>query len=145
MLVDLVLLNLQDFDVILRMDWLASYHAFVDCFGKKVIFSISGQLEFSFEGKHADRPLRMISTLQASSLLRKDYQGFLAYVVSDENDLKLEDIPVARDFPDIFLDNLPGLPLEMEVEFTIDLCETKVWLILILMITKQGLELMIIF
>ena len=33
----------------------------------------------------------------------------------------------------------------VDSDFTSDLCETKVWLILILMITKQGLELMIIF
>ena len=32
--IDLVLLDLQDFDMILGMDWLASYHAFIDCFGK---------------------------------------------------------------------------------------------------------------
>ena len=31
MLVDIVLLNLQDFDVILGMDWLASYHVSIDC------------------------------------------------------------------------------------------------------------------
>ena len=42
MTVDLVLFDLQDFDVILGMDWLASYHASVDCFGKRVIFSIPG-------------------------------------------------------------------------------------------------------
>ena len=59
--VDLVLLNLQDFDVILRMDWLASYHASIVCFGKRVIFSIPGQPEFNFVGKHADKPLHMIS------------------------------------------------------------------------------------
>ena len=29
--VDIVLLNLQDFDVILGMDWLASYHVSIDC------------------------------------------------------------------------------------------------------------------
>ena len=67
MLVDLVLLDLQDFNVILRMDWLASYHASIDCFGKMVIFSIPGQPEFGFEGKHVDRPLRLISTLRANS------------------------------------------------------------------------------
>ncbi|RVX01727.1 Cathepsin D [Vitis vinifera] len=48
-------------------------------------------------------------------------KGFLAYVVSNENDLKLEDIPVVRNFPDVFLDDLSGLPPEREVEFTIDL------------------------
>ena len=103
------------------MDWLASYHASIDCFRKNVIFSIPSQPEFNFEGKHTDRSLCMISALQASSLLRKGFQGFLAYVVSNESDLKLEDIPVVRDFPDVFPDELFGLPPEMEVEFTIDL------------------------
>ena len=40
--VDLVLLDLQDFDVILGMNWLTSYHASINCFGKMVIFSIPG-------------------------------------------------------------------------------------------------------
>ena len=48
MTVDLVLLDLQDFDVILGMDWLASYHALVDCFGKRVTFNIPGQPDFQF-------------------------------------------------------------------------------------------------
>ena len=118
MTVDLVLLGLQDFDVILGMDWLASYHAFVDCFGKRVTFIISGQPKFSFEGKHVDRPLCMISALRASSLFRKGCQGFLAYVVNEGNDLKLEDIPIAKDYPDVFPKDLPGLPLKKEVVFT---------------------------
>ena len=63
MTVDLVLLDLQDFDVILGMDWLAPYHASIDCFGKRVTFSILGQPDFCFEGKHVDKPLHMISTL----------------------------------------------------------------------------------
>ena len=86
MLIDLVFLDLQDFDVILGMDWLASYHASVDCFGKRVTFRIPSQPKFSFEGKHVDRPLHMISALQASYLLRKGCQGFLAYVENEEND-----------------------------------------------------------
>ena len=63
----------------------------------------------------------MISALRASSLLRKGCEGFLAYVVSNESDLKLEDIPIVRDFLDVFPDELSGLPPEREVEFTIDL------------------------
>ncbi|RVX13137.1 hypothetical protein CK203_018085 [Vitis vinifera] len=47
-------------------------------------------------------------------------QGFLAYVVNKENDLKLEDIPIVRDYPNVFPDDLPGLPPKREVEFTID-------------------------
>ncbi|WKA07645.1 hypothetical protein VitviT2T_025440 [Vitis vinifera] len=119
--IDLVLLDLQDFDVILGMDWLASYHASVDCFEKRVTFSIPGQPKFSFEGKHVDRPLHMISALRASSLLKKGCQGFLASVMSNESDLKLEDIPIVREYLDVFPEDLPGLPPEREVEFTIDL------------------------
>ena len=90
MAIDLVFLDLQDFDVILGMDRLTSYHASIDCFGKRVTFSIPSQPNFSFEGKHVDKPLRMISSLWARSLLKKGCQGFLAYIVSEENDLKLE-------------------------------------------------------
>ena len=41
-----------------------------------------------------------------------------------------------------FCDNLVVISIEKNL---VHHCETKVWLILILMITKQGLELMIIF
>ena len=106
MLVDLVLLNFKDFDVILGIDLLTSYYASINYFGKNMTFHILDQLEFSFERKHMVRPLWMISALQASFLLRKSFQGFLAYVVNDENDLKLENIPIIRDYLGVFLDDL---------------------------------------
>ena len=40
LLVDLILLDIQDFDVILGMDWLSTYHAIVDCYSKRVTFHI---------------------------------------------------------------------------------------------------------
>ena len=107
MLVDLVLLDLQDFDVILGMDWLASYHAYVDCFGKLVTFNILGQPELIFEGNHVDKPLYVILALRANSLLKKGCQGFLDYVVSNENEVRLEDIPIVRDFLNVFTNDLP--------------------------------------
>ena len=76
MSIDLVLLDLQDFNVILGMDVLAFYHASIDCFGKMVTFHIFGQTKFNFKGKHVDKPLHMILALQTSYLLRKGCQGF---------------------------------------------------------------------
>ena len=38
MLVDLALLDLQNFDVILEMDWLVSFYVLINYFGKRVIF-----------------------------------------------------------------------------------------------------------
>ena len=46
--------------------------------------------------------------------------------MNEENDLKLEDIPIVRDYPDVFPKDLPGLPPEREVEFTIDLAPVTV-------------------
>uniref|UniRef100_A0A2N9I829 Reverse transcriptase domain-containing protein n=1 Tax=Fagus sylvatica TaxID=28930 RepID=A0A2N9I829_FAGSY len=60
--------------------------------------------------------------MQAKRLLRKGCKGFLAYALkSEETTLKTEDISVVKEFPDVFSEDLPGLPPEREVEFTIDL------------------------
>jgi hypothetical protein len=36
-------------------------------------------------------------------------------------EVKFEHIPVVKEFPDVFPQELPGMPLDMEIEFTIDL------------------------
>ena len=41
--------------------------------------------------------------------------------MNEENDLKLEDIPIVRDYLDAFPKDLPSLPPERKVDFTIDL------------------------
>ena len=46
LLADLVLLDVIDFDMILRMDWLAQYYATLDCREKEVIFRIPNDVEF---------------------------------------------------------------------------------------------------
>uniref|UniRef100_A0A2N9H8A8 Reverse transcriptase domain-containing protein n=1 Tax=Fagus sylvatica TaxID=28930 RepID=A0A2N9H8A8_FAGSY len=119
---NLVLLDMYEFDVILGMDWLSIFHASIDCFGKKVVFRIPGQAEFVFEGDRVVRPPPLVSAMQAKRLLRKGCKGFLAYVLKSEGTtLKTEDISVVKEFPDVFSKDLPGLPPEREIEFTIDL------------------------
>ena len=55
-------------------------------------------------------------------MLRKGCQDYLAYVVeTGKEGTILDEIPVVREFPDVFLDDIAGLPPEREVEFTIDL------------------------
>ena len=36
-------------------------------------------------------------------------------------DIKLEDIPVVCEYADVFLDDLPGLPPDRDIEFVIEL------------------------
>ena len=104
------------------MDWLAKNHASVDCYNKEVIFRRPGLPEVVFHGE-VGRPLpRLISALTAKKLLSKGYQGYLAYVVDTRTSgARLEDIPVVRDFSDVFPEELPGLPPEREIDFSIEL------------------------
>ena len=55
-------------------------------------------------------------------MLRQGCEVYIAYVLDTEKGSpKIEDIPVVCEFPDIFQDELSGLPPDREIEFTIDL------------------------
>ncbi|BBG94135.1 transposable element gene [Prunus dulcis] len=108
---DLIPLDLVDLDIILGMDWLEKHHASVDCFRKEVTLRSPGQPKVIFRGERRVLPTCLISASQPRSCSRRDVRI----------PLNLEDIPVVCDFPDIFPDDLPGLPPEREIEFTIEL------------------------
>ena len=122
LLADLTLLEMRDFDIILGMDWLATHYAIVDCHRKKVIFQVPGEIEFCFVGSGAYTSPRVISALQARRMMKKGCKGYLATVRdTQQGELKLEDIPIVREFPDVFPEGLSGLPPDREIEFSIDL------------------------
>ena len=119
---NLVLLDIQDFVVILGMDWLSRHHATMDCFRKKVKLCRPGELEITFCGVRKILSSSMISVMMAGKMLRKSYPGFLAYVVEvRDDDMRLEDIPVVKEFPDMFPNDLPRLPPDREIDFQIEL------------------------
>ena len=56
--------------------------------------------------------------------VHKGCKIFVVYVMDDkdnENKLKIEDIPTLKDFKDIFLEEVNGLPPKRDIDFTIDL------------------------
>ncbi|GJW73626.1 putative reverse transcriptase domain-containing protein [Tanacetum coccineum] len=56
---------------------------------------------------------------------RVRHQLFVAHVTEKEpKEKRLEDVPVIRDFPEVFPDDLPGLPPPRQVEFKIELVPT---------------------
>ena len=76
---DLILLDIHDFDVILGMDWLSRHHATVDCYRKEVRFCRPGQTEVVFYELRKTLPNSIMTAMKASKMLRKLYQGYLAY------------------------------------------------------------------
>ena len=80
-LTDLILLDIHDFDVILGMDWLFRHHATVDCYRKRVRFCRPGETEVVFCGLRKILPTSTMTAMRASKMLRKSYQGYLAYAI----------------------------------------------------------------
>ncbi|KAD5508623.1 hypothetical protein E3N88_16326 [Mikania micrantha] len=63
-----------------------------------------------------------MSCTKAHKYLRMKYIAFLAHIVEKKDKGKrVEDVPVIREFPEVFPDDLLGLPPERQVEFRIDL------------------------
>ncbi|KAL4011563.1 hypothetical protein IC575_028624 [Cucumis melo] len=120
--VTLIVLDMLDFDVILGMDWLAANHASIDCSRKEVTFNPPSMASFKFKGGGSKSLPQVISAIRASKLLSQGTWGILASVVDTrEVDVSLSSEPMVRDYPDVFPEELPGLPPHREVEFAIEL------------------------
>ncbi|GKF53358.1 putative reverse transcriptase domain-containing protein, partial [Tanacetum coccineum] len=89
--VDLMPVEMGTYDVIIGMDWLTKYQAIIDC-AKKIVRC----------------------------------HVFLAHVTIKETGDKpkkkqLQDVPIVKNFPEVFPEDLPGLPHTRQMEFHIDL------------------------
>lgn len=78
LLANLILLDMNDFDVIQSMDWLSAYHASINCFRNTVMFTLVYQLPFVFQGIKESRGLTIISAIKARKLMKKGCIGNLA-------------------------------------------------------------------
>ncbi|XP_060964845.1 uncharacterized protein LOC133033845 [Cannabis sativa] len=87
LLVDLIELDLEDFDVILGMDWLTKYNATIDGKRKMVTFEPKGETPFVFMGKVQGSRIPMISALRTSELLQEGCMGYLASVLDTTKDI----------------------------------------------------------
>ncbi|XP_071688294.1 uncharacterized protein [Rutidosis leptorrhynchoides] len=66
----------------------------------------------------------LISMMKARKSIVKGCDTFLAYVIDAKKEKKMvADIPAVRDFPEVFPDELPGLPPVREVEYRIELMQ----------------------
>ena len=94
----------------------------VDCFRKEVVFRSPDGLEVVFQGERDVISSCLISAVAARRLLSKGCQAFLAHVVDASiGVMEVGDIPVVREFPDVFPEDLPGSPPVREIDFSIEL------------------------
>ncbi|XP_049386729.1 uncharacterized protein LOC125850950, partial [Solanum stenotomum] len=120
--VDMIRLDMLDFDVILGMDWLSPYHALLDCYAKTVTLAIPGIPRVEWRGTSGSYPNRVISHIRAQRMIDRGCLSYLAFIrdVGAESPA-MESIPVVQEFPDVFPEDLPGVPPVRDIDFSIDL------------------------
>ncbi|GJU65220.1 putative reverse transcriptase domain-containing protein [Tanacetum coccineum] len=121
--------ELGSFDVIIGMDWLRRCHAVIVC-DEKLVQIPYGNETLTFCGNESsngrESRLTVISCSKAQEYMAKGCQVFLAQISAKKEEDKSEgkqikDVPIVRDFPEVFPEDLPGLPPARPVEFQIDL------------------------
>ncbi|GJR42430.1 putative reverse transcriptase domain-containing protein, partial [Tanacetum coccineum] len=96
--IDLIPFRHGSFDVIIGMDWLSNYKAKIICHEKVVRIPLPDGKVLRVVGERPDEKVRFLMGVK-----------------------KQEEIVVVRDFPEVFPDELSGLPPIREIEFRIEL------------------------
>jgi hypothetical protein len=95
----LIVLDGQGIDVILGISWMKEHKVLLDTATRTV---------------QLDSPVHGITVLQLST------HPITASSLHHLTAPSLEDIPVAREYPDVFPEDSPGMPPDRDVEFTIE-------------------------
>ncbi|GJX86649.1 putative reverse transcriptase domain-containing protein [Tanacetum coccineum] len=100
--IDLIPLGHGSFDVIVGMDWLSKNKVEIVCHENVVRIPLEGGEVLHVQGECTLGGTKTLMSMKA-------------------NEPELSDIPVVRDFIDVFPEDLSGLPPQRQVEFCIDL------------------------
>jgi hypothetical protein len=97
---NLILLDSKGIDIVLGMDWLSKYDRVIQCSRKAVRLTKKDGATIEF--------VAMVQPDQGSML-------------NQTKAMTLEDIRVVQEYPDVFLEELPGMPPDRDIEFLIEL------------------------
>ncbi|GJV35475.1 putative reverse transcriptase domain-containing protein [Tanacetum coccineum] len=100
--IDLIPFGHGSFDVIIGIDWLSNYKAEIICHEKVVRIPLPDGKVLRVLGERPEEKARLLMSAKA-------------------NEKNQEEIVVVRDFPEVFPDDLSGLPPIREIEFRIEL------------------------
>src|SRR4051812_19149962 len=97
--VNLIILNSQGLDVILGMDWMTKYKGVIDCASHTVSLTTP-----------ENKRIRFKTSFGAKRSMLNSLKG-----------VSMDSVPIVCEYPDVFPEELPGMPPDRDVEFLIDL------------------------
>ncbi|PWA68100.1 reverse transcriptase domain-containing protein [Artemisia annua] len=119
--IDLMPIQLGSFDAIIGMDWLSAHHARIHCDEKAVHIPFENET-LIVQGDKSKPRYGIISYLRMIKHVNEGCQAFMVHVTESKSiEKRLEDVPIVRDFPEVFPEDLHGLPPNRQVEFQIEL------------------------
>ncbi|XP_075499832.1 uncharacterized protein LOC142538390 [Primulina tabacum] len=123
MITNLIKVDMSDFDCIMGMDTLSNYRATIDCFHGVVRFRPYYGSKWNFYGSDSQSRIPLVSAMEMFRILSTGNEGFMIYAVDATQGKRFEfsDIPIAKEFSDVFPDEIPGFPPQREIDFSIEL------------------------
>ncbi|XP_028802960.1 uncharacterized protein LOC114758115 [Neltuma alba] len=98
------------------MDWLSANNAILDCKRKIVTLPLCTTIVEAINGR------LWLSATQATKCIQKGCQAYAVFFsVSTDKEVGIDQIEVVKEFPEVFPEEISGLPPEREVEFSIEL------------------------
>jgi hypothetical protein len=97
---NLIILGTKGLDVVLGMDWMSKYQGHIDCARKSIMVTNSDSVK-----------IEHIATMPSHK----------AYYKKSVSGPTLDQVPVVCEYPDIFPEELPGMPPDRDIEFIIEL------------------------
>ena len=115
---DLRIMDMSEFDVILRMDWMIAYRIVIGCERRRVTAYTQDDTRMVFQGDKHD----ILPQTVYESKCQGQLAGWLASLTLEDEGRPNLDLPqVVCEFVDVFPDELPGLPPQRVVDFGIEL------------------------
>jgi hypothetical protein len=100
-----IVLESKGIDIILGMDWLGKHKVLIDCAKKSVKLTTPDGKELEFIAEPVVIAKRIANHVKINQLVAS--QG--------------SEVPVVNEFPDVFPEELPGMPTDRDIEFVIEL------------------------
>ena len=112
--VKLNVLPLGCYDLLIGIDQLEQHRVILNCYDKNFICLNSDEKPVSVKGIPRKTTIRQISALQLKTVVRKGCKAYAVTITDEENlkrtdKLKLDDIPVLREYVDVFPEEILGL------------------------------------
>eukprot|EP00253_Pinus_taeda_P018204 PITA_18204 len=121
---DLNILPLGSYDILIGMDWLEKHWSLVDCKTKVIYYRDQQGNRKEMQGIKQPVQVRPITANQLIKCIRKRCQVYaiqVGYANSKDKSISLNSIPIIQEFTDVFPEEIPGLPPQRNIDFTIEL------------------------